>query len=583
MRGGGERPPTGPGTAPGDDQETIAEGLGAEALSGAPPPTLEGGPGDTVPPPPVEPRPRGPSFARTSALIVALTLLSRLMGFARDIVISYKFGATGWTDAYNVANSVPSFLSSVLQGGLDSVIVPYVSPYFGRGEMRRGYGLVNALAVYAALPVAILVLLITLFAHQVVQVLAPGMSPAHIAVGATMSRILVWTVAASVYFYLGAAALVSNEKFFYMAAGPVFMSASATAVLLLVPNPPILLLAWGLFAGYMLQFLFVAIPIARDFGHFPSLREVSPADPEVRRMLGLAWPALISSSVGQVNTLVDRWFGSHLAAGSITDIVYASRIATVPLGLFGYAISNASYPSLARAYKAGDHETLREIWTRDLRVIILLTTVMMALLVALAGPVVAATYHHGRLTATAAAVISQSLVWYSLCLVPFGVRTVINRGFFMTGHSRTLSQISVVFVLFNLVGDAIFTPLMKAPGLAFGTMVDQWISIVGTVYILSRLLPALPQRAALDAFVRAALASLPLGVAAYLGDHLLAAALPAFAPTVVGRFVVVLVGMLVGALVGLGALFAVRYPGLGAMLLGLRRRLAYRRGRPPGR
>lgn len=566
----------------GDAEQAIAEGLEAESLSG-PPPTLEAGPADVVPPPPIEPRRKTPSFARTSTLIVVLTLLSRLVGFLRDAVIADKFGAQGLTDAYNVANSVPSFLSSVLQGGLDSVVVPHVSPYFGRGDMRRGYGLINALAIYAGMAVAVLVLVVTLFAPAVIRILGPGLSPHDVQVGATLARILVWTVAFGVYFYLGAAALVANDRFFYMSAGPVFMSASATIVLLVVRHPPIVLLAIGLFIGFALQFVFVAVPNLRHWRSFPSLHEVSLRDPEVRRMLALAWPALISSSVGQVNTLIDRWFGSRLEPGSITEVVLAARIATVPLGLFGYAISNASYPSLARAYKAGDTDTLKDLWTRDLRVIILLTTAMMAEMVALTQPIASAAYRHGALTPAAAHVIASALVWYALCLVPFGVRTVINRGFFLTGNSRTLSRISVAFVGLNFVGDAIFTPIMKAPGLAFGTMIDQWISIVGTFYILSRILPALPARAAIDAFVRAVAASIPLAVAAYFGDHLLAAAVPVFAAGVVGRFVVVGAGMVAGAVVGLGALRLVRYPGLGSILRGLRRGIGRRLGGPQGR
>jgi|GEM_PF-2822766 len=564
--------------------EAIAAEREVESLS-TEPPMLEVGPVVEVPAPPAEASTggrRGPTFARATSLLIGMTLLSRIVGFLRDMVIAYKFGAYGITDAYNVANGLPTFLTSVLSGGLDSIVVPHVGPYFGRGDTRRAYGLVNALALYAGGAAAFLVLVVTLFAPQVITILAPHLRPHDIQVGAHLARILVWTVAFGVYFYLGAASLIANDRFFYMSVGPVFMSASATVVLLLVHRPPIVLLAIGLLIGYILQFLFVAVPIARNWKSFPSLREIGPGDPEVKSMLRLAYPALISSSVGQVNTLVDRFFGSGLAIGSITEVTLANRVAQVPLGLFGYAVSNASYPGLARAYKDGDMVRLKALWTRDLRVIILLTTAVMAEMVALTSPIAYAAYRHGRLTSSAASVIASALLWYALCLVPFGVRTVVNRGFFLTGNSRILSRISVVFVVLNAAGDAIFSRLMKAPGLAFGTMIDQWLSIGGTFYFLSTIMPALPTRAALDAFGRAVAASVPMGLAAYFGDHLLAGALPHFAASVAGRFVVLAFGAGVGAAVGVGSFIAVRYPELDAVISRVRGILAGRRGGKAG-
>lgn len=527
-------------------------------------------------PPPSPPGVRT-SFARTSALLVAATLMSRLIGFFRDMVIAAKFGANGLTDAYNVANSLPNFLNGVLQGGLSSVVVPTVSPHFGRGDLRRAYGLVNALALYAGVVSALLVLAVTLLAPQVVSALAPGMSHRDVAAGARLARILIWTVAFGVYFYLGAAALVADDRYFYMSVGPIFMSGSATALLLAVRHPPIVLLAVGLLIGSVLQFAFVAVPNLRHWRHYPPLGETRAGDPEVRRMLRRSVPALVSGAVGQVNAIVDRWVGSLLVPGSITEVTLANRVAQVPLGLFGYAISNASFPALARAYEAGETERVRDLLARDLRVVLLLTVPVMAEMVVLAYPIASAAYRHGHLTPAAARVIGAALVWYALCLVPFGVRTVLNRGFFLTGATRILANMSVVLVLLNAAGDFLFAKVagMGAPGLAFGTMVDQWLSIFATFYYLWRVLPATPVRAAADAFWRAAAASVPLAVASRFAAVLLAR-VPYLVTSTLGRIALVAGAALAGAAVGAAALWLVRYPGLDELGARVRRALRAR-------
>lgn len=537
------------------------------------PPVLEGTGSAGGPPSPGIKR---MGYMRSSGLLIGTTLAARLMGFLRDVVIADKFGAVGTTDAYFVANLLPNFLNGVLQGALSSVVVPSVSADFAGGDAKRAYRLLFGLSALLGWAILALVLLVSFATYPLVHIMAPGLHPGEVLVAVHLTRILVWTVAFGAYAYLGAAALQAQERFVYMSLGPICMSGSATLVLLAVHHPPIVLLAIGLLIGNALQFLLQVLPHLKWRLQFPRWSEIAPRGAEVKTLTRRAWPALISSSVGQVNAIVDRFFGSFLPVGSITEVTFANRIVQVPLGVFGYAVSNASYPEMARAYTEGRVDHVNGLMLRDMRMILLLSVPLTGLFVALAGPIVSAVYRHGHLDTAMANVIVFTFLYYTGSLIPFSVRTVVNRGFFLTGKTRILAQISVVFVILNAAGDAIFSKLIGAPGLALGTTIDQWISIVITIYYLRRSMNLVPMRDSLDAFVRAIVATIPLSLAAlgarFYAIHLMG---PVAASTV-GRILVVLIAGLVGLVVGVVAFWVVRYPSLDQVAARLRRRLRRR-------
>ena len=582
--GGRDAEEEGHAAAAGEDEAAAASALGgsrpvslagpdaelANPLEIEVPPVLEGmGTGGGPPAPGI--RPMG--YMRSSGLLIGTTFAARMVGFLRDVVIADKFGATGLTDAYFVANLLPNFLNGVLQGALSSVVVPTVSADFASGNARKAYRLLFGLSVIIGWAVLALVLLVTFATAPLVHIMAPGLPVGEVAVAVRLTRILVWTVAFGAYAYLGAAALQAQERFVYMSLGPICMSGTATLVLLLVHRPPIMLLAIGLLIGNFLQFLLQTLPHLEWRRQFPRMRDISPREAGVGTMTRRAWPALISSSVGQVNAIVDRIFGSFLLAGSITEVTYANRIVQVPLGVFGYAISNASYPEMARAYSEGRLDRVNGLMLRDMRMILLLSVPLTGLFIALAGPIVSAVYRHGHLDRAMANVIVFAFLFYAGSLIPFSVRTVVNRGFFLAGQTRMVARISILFVVLNAAGDAVFSRWIGAPGLALGTTIDQWISIVVTVYVLRRTLNMVPMRGSLDALVRAIAATIPLSVAALLARSVTVRLMGPVASGTVGRLLVVVIAAAVGLLIGALAFWAVRYPALDQVTQRIRRRL----------
>jgi len=211
-----------------------------------------------------------------------------------------------------------------------------------------------------------------------------------------------------------------------------------------------------------------------------------------------------------------------------------------------------------------------------MRMILLLSVPLTGLFIALAGPIVAAVYRHGHLDAAMANVIVFALLYYTGSLIPFSVRTVVNRGFFLTGRTRALAQISLVFVVLNAAGDAVFSRLIGAPGLALGTTIDQWISIALTIWVLRRSLNLVPMRDSLDAFARAVAASIPLSFAAFGTRVYLDHAMGAAAGGTWARLLIVVVAGLVGVGVGAAAFWAVRYPALDQVTARVLRRIRRR-------
>ncbi len=390
---------------------------------------------------------------RASAVVSAMTLLSRLLGYLRDMVIAVSFGASGATDAFFVAFRIPNLLRRMFaEGAFAQAFVPVFTEYRERrpadtrdlvdhvtGTLMGVLGLITAAGILAA------PLLILLF--------APGFrdDPGQQALATHMLRLTFPYVLFISLTALAGGILNSYGRFAVPAFTPVFLNlALIGAALWLAPRlaQPVVALAWGVFVAGVLQLAF-QLPALWGLGLLPRPR-LRRGHAGVRRIVRLMLPALFGSSVAQFNMLLNTLLASFLAAGSISWLYYSDRFVELPLALFGIAISTVILPKLSAEHANDSPAAFSATLDWALRLALLIALPAMLGLMLLAGPILASLLQYQAFTPHDTRMAAISLAVYALGLPGFVLVKILAPGFYARQDTVTPVRIGLVALATNI-------------------------------------------------------------------------------------------------------------------------------------
>jgi len=415
-----------------------------------------------------------------------MTLLSRILGFVRDMVLAQVFGADRATDAFFVAFRIPNFLRRLFgEGGFTQAFVPVFTEY----KERHGFDSLRDLANHVIGTLAGVLLAVTAigvaFSPVLVLIFAPGFydDPERYRAAADMLRV---TFPYLLFISLVATAggmLQSFSRFAVPAFTPVLLNLCLISGALWARpyfDVPIYVLAWAVFVAGVIQLLF-QLPFLARIGMLPRPRW-GWRHPGVQQVLRLLAPTLFGASVAQINLLFDTLIASLLAAGSVSWLYYADRLLEFPLGIFGVALGTAILPRLssdhARADPAAFHRTLEQA----LRLVAVLGVPATAGLVLLAGPILATLFGYGEFGANDTHMAALALFGYGVGLPAFLLVKILQPGFFSRQDTRTPVRIGVTALVTNMglnvviVGGMVMAGFV-APhaGLALATALSGWL------------------------------------------------------------------------------------------------------------
>jgi putative peptidoglycan lipid II flippase len=409
-----------------------------------------------------------------------MTLLSRLLGFVRDVVFARLFGAGVGMDAFLVAFKIPNFLRRMFaEGAFSQGFVPVLSEVKarqGEAEVKR---LVDHVAGTLGLVLFGLTAVAVIAAPLLIMLFAPGFlgDDGRFDLAAGMLRI---TFPYLLFISLTACAggiLNAYGRFAVPAFTPVLLNlALLGAAWWLAPRmaEPITALAWGVFVAGIAQLAF-QLPFLARLGLLPRPRP-SFRDPGVRRILKLMGPALFGASVTQVNLLIDTLIASFLVAGSVSWLYYSDRLVEFPLGVFGIALATVILPSLSRRHAETDPEAFSRTIDWALRWVLLLGTPCAVGLMVLAGPILSTLFQYDAFAVHDVDMAARSLMAYAVGLQGFILVKVLAPGYFARQDTRTPVRIGIIAMLVNVVLNlALVVPLAHA-GLALATSLAAFVN-----------------------------------------------------------------------------------------------------------
>lgn len=400
---------------------------------------------------------------RSTAIVSAMTLLSRVLGFVRDLVFAQKFGASMATDAFYVAFRIPNFMRRLFaEGSFSLAFVPVLAEYRQRGDRAALRQFVDHVCGTLAAILLIVVALGIFAAPLFVSAFAPGFldKPEKFELTADMLRITFpYILLISLAGFAGGI-LNSFSRFALPALSPVLLNvALIAAALWLAPffDEPVKALAWGVLIGGVLQLLMQLPGLAR-LGLLPRPRW-GWGDTGVRKVLKLMIPTLFGSSVAQVNLLVDTLIASFLVTGSVTWLYYTDRLLEFPLGIFGVALGTVILPHLSGKHAAQDPEGFTHSVDWGLRLGLFIALPAAVFLILLAEPMFWTLFGYGRFGAIDAQMAGLSLAALALGLPAFIAVKVLAPAFYARQDTRTPVKAGIASMVSNIGLNVLFVSL----------------------------------------------------------------------------------------------------------------------------
>jgi len=414
------------------------------------------------------------SLFKAASTVSLLTLVSRVTGLVRDLLMASAFGVSGLTDAFNVAFRIPNLLRRLFgEGAFSQAFVPVLATRKAQDGEEATRKLIDAVATALTWALVLTCVLGVAGAPVLVWALASGLDPKSFDAAVLMTRWMFPYIACMSLVAFSAGILNTWRHFAIPAATPVLLNvAMIGAAWWGAPGferlgiEPIYAMAAGVMLGGLLQ-LGVQIPALRRRGLLPRISlawgrvRAAWADPGVRQVLTLMLPALLGVGVAQLSLLINTQIASHLAAGSVTWIWYADRLMEFPTALLGVALGVVLTPQLTAARASGDHARYSQMLDWGLRLVVLLALPCAAALLTFATPLLAGLFHHGRFSADDVQRSALALAMYGIGLVGLVAIKVLAPGYYASLDIRTPVRIAVAVLVITQVFNVIFVPFLQ--------------------------------------------------------------------------------------------------------------------------
>jgi putative peptidoglycan lipid II flippase len=461
--------------------------------------------------------------ARAAGVVGFYTMLSRIFGFLRDMVVAAFFGAGLATDAFFVAFRIPNLLRRLLgEGSLTVSFVPVFTEYLNKKTKAEALELANI--AFTILSVILVVVSISgvIFSPFIVAVMAPGFTriPEQYELTVFLNRLMFPYI-----FFISLVALCMGilnalRHFAAPALSPVILNIAMIVATLTLRDffaEPIVALAVGVMIGGVLQLAMqwpalvrmgVRLKFAFNLTH-----------PGVKKIGLLMLPAFFGAAIYQINILIGTLLASFLPQGSVSYLYYADRIVELPLGVFAIAVGTATLPSFSDQVSRGNLDEFKKTLAFSMRLILFITIPAMIALIALREPIISVLFQRGHFDATSTAMTAQALLCYAVGLWAFSVVRVIVSAFFALQDTKNPMKAAFVALIVNVIFSLLLMYPLQHGGLALATSIASAVNVLLLTGILIKKIGAFMDRDFYRAVLRMILASALMWLAIVVVDE----------------------------------------------------------------
>ena len=460
-------------------------------------------------------------LSKAAGTVSGMTLVSRVFGFFRDMVIAMAFGSSPSADAFFVAFRIPNMQRRILaEGAMTAAFIPVFTETLTKKGESVAWKLAANLFNILILVLSSASLLILIFSPAVITIFAPGFidEPGKFELTVKLTRCM-----APYLFFIGLAAfcmgVLNTLKVFALpAAAPISQNISMILSILFISplmDEPIMGLAIGVVVGGALQ-LFIQLPAVLKKG-MPFEKTLNFKQKEVFKIARLMGPVILGIAVYELNIMIDTLIASLLPGGSISYLYYGNRLVQLPLGIFAVALGVALLPTLSGQAAKGNLKELVQTLGFSIRLILFITIPATLGLIILREPIINTLWERGEFLASTTDGTAIALLYYSIGLCAYSGIKIIAPAFYSLQDTKTPAKIGIYSMILNTVLNLLLMGPLQHGGLALATSIAALFNVALLIYYLRKRLGLMGGRKILRSTLKMALAALAMGIITYLG------------------------------------------------------------------
>jgi len=452
--------------------------------------------------------------AKAAGVIGIFTLLSRIFGFIRDMVVAWFFGAGMLTDAFFVAFRIPNMLRRLLaEGSLSMAFVPVFTEYLTKKGQTEAFSMAKSTIRVLSVVLVFISIIGIIAAPGIVRIMAPGFVGLKYDLTVLLTRIMFPYIFFVCLVALSMGILNVLGHFAAPALAPVFLNlAIIGAALFLSPflQHPVIGLAIGVLIGGLLQ-LILQIPFLIKKGLF-FWQKAPFYHPGVKRIIILMGPAVFGAAVQQINLFIGTLLASLLPDGSISYLYYADRLVEFPLGILAISLSVAVLPTFSRQAAGKNLSEWKNTFAYAMNLTFFITLPAMVGLMVLSQPIITLLLQHGEFSAHHTVLTARALVYYSVGLWAFSTVRILISAFYSLQDTKTPFKIATISVIMNiLLSIGLMGPLLHC-GLALATALSSMVNFVLLTYCLRKKIGAIGLKKIVESVSKSVICSVAMGI-----------------------------------------------------------------------
>jgi len=450
---------------------------------------------------------------KTAFVLMVITIVSKIVGFGREIVLSYVYGASAITDAYLISQTIPAVIFSFISAGIATGFIPLYSRILNeRGQIeanRYTNNLTNTLLLLSS----VIVVFVLSFTQPIVKIFASGFSGETLELAIRFTRISVFGVYFTALLNIFAGFLRLHENYIIPALVGLPMNLVIIASLFISTKTNIYVIAVGSVVATASQLLLL-IPFVRKTGYrYQPILNLR--DEYIKMMVYIALPVVAGQSVNQINVLVDRILASGIAVGGISALNYANRLNGFVQGLFVASISSVMYPMISKMAAENNIKGLKASISEAISVINLLVIPATIGAMIFSKEIVTLLFGRGAFTPEAIDMTANALFYYSIGMIAFGLRDILSRAFYALQDTKTPMINAAIVVVINIILNLALSRYLGIGGLALATSIA---TIVGTLLFfvtLRKKIGGFGLKEITISFIKICMASIIMGILAW--------------------------------------------------------------------
>ncbi len=419
------------------------------------------------------------NVAKATGIILIINLIVKMLGFLRETFIAGAYGASGISDAYLAAYTLPYFLQAILGSALVTAVVPVITKHFVAGNHEEASKVGSSVMNIMAILLSGISLIGIVIAPLLVALTAPGFEAEQARLTTGLARIMFPSV-----MFMGVGMVVTGilNAGYRFAIGAFAPGFSNIIIILTVIFCTSAFGVTGLAYGTLISFgglLLIQLPFLKKMGFRYSLT-IDWKHPDVQQVLKAIMPIVLGVAVNQIYFAINRIFASGLAEGSISALNYASKLMNLPVGIFVAAVASAIYPALAAFALEKNRNAMCQSLEKGLGMVLLVSIPAAVGLIILRVPIVQLLFERGAFDHTATLITAQALLFFSIGLVAVACNMVLTRAFYALNDTRT----PVILGFWSIVLNVVCSFLLVGPFAHGGLALANSIAAIGNTALL---------------------------------------------------------------------------------------------------